>query len=138
MKACSHLQMTALTSAEMLLQKCKHLAPAVERLLGPVRHPIGVEERMPASVIAMKLVILSELLEHLLGAIDVIAIGVLVVIAENTEHRAAHLLGQLDRRDRPLGIELLLVVDDHIAAPAIDQRIDAGHAAGDEIGVAPA
>src|SRR5262249_51430556 len=39
--------------------------------------------------------------------------------------------------DRPLGIELLGIVDDDIAAPAIHRRVDAVERAGCEISVSP-
>src|SRR5436305_12958316 len=122
----------------MLLQKYKNLVPAVERLLGPVRYPIGIEEGVPASVVAMKFVILAEFLEHFFRAIDVIAVRILVVIAEYSEDRATQLLGQVDGRGRPPRIKLFPIVHHDIAAPAVHQRIEAGDTTGDQISVPPA
>ncbi len=85
----------------------------------------------------MKLVRLAEFLEHLLGAVDVITVGVLVVVAEDADQRCGQLVGEVNGRDRPLGVEQLGVADHHVAAPAVHHRIDASHAAAREIGMAP-
>src|SRR4051794_33471823 len=109
---------------EVFLVKRKHLAPAVGGLVRPVGGARGIEEGVAGAVVAVKLVVLAELLEHLFGAVDVIAVGVLIVVAENAEQRRGYLLGQIDGRNRLLGVEQLLVVDHDIAAPAIDDRIE--------------
>jgi hypothetical protein len=93
---------------------------------------------MAGAVVAVELVRLAELLEHRFGAVDLVAVGILVVVAEQAEQRTAQLVGEVDGRDRTLGVELLGVVDDDVAAPAIDRGVDARQAAGDEIGVAAA
>src|SRR3954467_4354960 len=41
-------------------------------------------------------------------------------------------------RDRALGVELLIVVYDHVAAPAVDGRAETRMSAGGQIAVAPA
>src|SRR5262245_32832671 len=66
---------------QVLLQEREDLGPAVGCLLGAVRHAGPVEEGVAGAVVTVKLVILAELLEHLLGAIDVGRAGVLVVVA---------------------------------------------------------
>src|SRR3954468_18055719 len=90
---------------EVFLVKRKHLAPAVGGLVRAIRRARGVEEGMAGAVVAVKLVVLAELLEHLFGAVDVIAVGVLVVVAENAEQWRRHLFGQIDGRNRLLGVE---------------------------------
>src|ERR1700716_3413338 len=122
----------------MLAKEREHLGPTVERLLGAIGGTRGVEKGMTGAVVAVELVILAELLEHGFGAVHLVAVGVFIIIAEQTEQRSAHLLREINGRHRPLGIELLRVVDDDIAAPAIDRGIDAVERAGGEIGVASA
>ena len=51
---------------------------------------------------------------------------------------AQRIVGEIDRRHRPFGIEELRIVDDHVAAPAIDQRVEFRGAAGGEKSVPPA
>src|SRR6516225_6103939 len=99
----------------MLAEEREHLAPAVERLLRPISDAGGIEERMAGTVVAVKLVLLAELFQHRLGAIDLIAVGILIVVAEEAEQRATQLLGEINGCNRPLGIELALVIDDHVA-----------------------
>ena len=93
---------------------------------------------MAGAVVAVEFVILAEPLEHRLGAVDLIGGRILVVVAENAEQRTGHFLGEIDRRDRALAVEILRIVDDDVAAPAIDGGIDARQRAGGEIGVAAA
>src|SRR5574341_2652172 len=81
--------------AEMFLEKCEDLAPAARRLLRPMRRARGVEEGVAGAVVAIELVALAEPLEHLFGAVEVLAIGILVVVAEQPEQRTLHLLGQV-------------------------------------------
>src|SRR5262245_9378971 len=45
------LQFAAQPLSQMLLQKRKHLAPAVECLLGPMRDPHRIEESVAAAII---------------------------------------------------------------------------------------
>src|SRR5258705_6353929 len=125
----------------MLAEEGVGLVPAIDRLLDAVAGPLGGEEAVAGAVIAMELVSLAELLQYRLGAVDMVGRGVLVVIAEQAQQRTAQLVGEVDRRHRPLGAELLgilRIVDDDIAAPAIDRGVDIGQRAGGEIGVAAA
>src|SRR5262245_59853669 len=119
----------------MLRQESEYLAPAVGGLLGAVRNACRVEKGMAGAVVAMEFVALAELLEQFLGAVDVVAVRVLVVIAEDAEQGRGELLGVVDRRDRLLVVELLLVIDDDIAAPAIDHGVEARHQTAGEIGL---
>ena len=59
----------------MLVEEGKDLLPAVERLLRPIGRTRGVEETMAGAVVAVELVVLAELLEHRLGAVDLVAVG---------------------------------------------------------------
>jgi len=74
----------AASGGEMLAQKGKDLGPAVGRLFGAITCAHGVEEGVAGAVIAVELTGFAEALEHGLGAIDLILVGVLVVIAEQT------------------------------------------------------
>src|SRR3954468_14104399 len=107
----------------MLLEEGIGLVPAVDGLLDPVAGSLGGKEAVAGAVIAVELVSLAELLQNRFGAIDMVGRGVLVLVAEQAEQRAAQILGEIDRRHRPL-VALLLgivrVVDDDIATPAID------------------
>src|SRR2546422_11616085 len=94
---------------EMRAEEGKHLVPAVQRLLRPVGDARGIEEGVAGTVVAVKLVGLAELLEHRLGAVDLIPVGVLIIVAEQAKQRAPQLLRQVDRRDWTLGVELRLV-----------------------------
>src|SRR6476659_3717135 len=101
----------------MLVEEREHFAPTVERLLGAIGRARGVEKGMTGAVVAVELVILAEFLERGLGAVHLVAVGVFIVIAEQTEQRGAHLGGEIDRRHWTLRIELLGVIDDDVAAP---------------------
>src|SRR6516162_11511649 len=92
---------------EMPVEECKHLVPAVERLFGAVGGPRGVEKSVAGSVVAVELVVLAEFFEHGFGAVDLVAIGIFVVVAEQAEQRTAQLRREIDGRDRALGVELL-------------------------------
>src|SRR5947209_8357125 len=85
---------------EMLVEEGKDLVPAIERLLGAIGRTRRVEEGVASTVVAVKRISLAEFLEHGLGAIDLIAIGILVVVAEQAEQRTAQILGEVDGRDR--------------------------------------
>src|SRR5262249_7560327 len=79
----------------MLLEEGKDLAPALECVLRPIGGPRRVEEGVAGTVVAVELMSLAELLEHRLGAVHLIAIGVLVVVAEQAEQGTAHFLGEI-------------------------------------------
>jgi hypothetical protein len=122
----------------MLVEEGEDLVPTVERLLGAVGGTRGVEKSVAGVVVTVEVVALAELLEHRFSTVHLVAVGVFIVVAEQAEQRTVQLGREIDRRDRPLGIELLGVVDDDVAAPAIDGRVDAVERAGGEIRVPPA
>src|SRR5271155_3717857 len=122
----------------MAIEEVEYLAPAVQGLLGPVSITLPIEERMAGAIVAVEFVILAELLQRSLGAVNLVNRRVVVVIAENTEQWAVHLLGEIDRRHRPLVVEVLRIIDDDIAAPAIHRGIDARQRASGQIGMATA
>src|SRR5262245_41723968 len=109
----------------MIVEEREHLVPAVECLLSSISRACGVEEGVAGPIVAVELIGLAKLLEYGLGAVHLVAIGVFIIIAEQAEQWATQLCREIDRCDRPLGIELLGVVDDDIAAPAIHGRVDA-------------
>jgi hypothetical protein len=76
------------------------------------------------AVVAVELVILAVLLQFRLGLVDVLRGRVGVFIAEQAQQRAIDPFGQIDRCNG-LGLgQSRLVVDDDIAAPAIDCSLD--------------
>src|SRR5580693_219769 len=119
---------------QMLAEEGEHLAPAVHGLLGPIERPVPVPDAVAGAVVAIKLVRLAVLLElsfvlvHLLGARRA------VVVAEDADERAAEVLRHLDRRDRRLGIELLLA-HHHAAAPELGAGVDIPALAGIDEGM---
>src|SRR5665213_3442577 len=117
------------SSAEMLVEEGEGLGPAVGGLLGTVGDAGGVEEGMPGAVVAVEGVILAELFQHGFGAVDLIGVGVLVVVAEHAQDRTLDVGSEIDRRDRTLGVERLWIVHDDVAAPAIHQRVEVRRAA---------
>src|ERR1700730_18953808 len=72
---------------EVFLEKCDLLFPAVERLLGTIGEPRRIEEGVTCAVITMELIVLAKLLEHRLGAVDLIAVGIFIIVAEQPEQR---------------------------------------------------
>src|SRR5262245_8188214 len=93
---------------------------------------------MAGTVVAVKLVVFAELLEHGFGAVHLVTVWILIIIAEQAEQRTAQLGSEMDGRDGSLGVELLGIVHDDIAAPAIHGRIDPVERAGGKIGMSPA
>src|SRR5689334_2831781 len=67
----------------------EHLAPTVHRLVGPVERPVPVEDAVAGPVVAVEFVSLAVPLE--LGLVPVHLLGArrAVVVAEDTEQRAA-------------------------------------------------
>src|SRR5262249_45849705 len=123
---------------EMLAEERKHLVPAVERLLGAIGGARGVEKRVPGAVVAVELLRLAELLERGFGAVHLVGVGIFILVAEQAEQRTAQFGGEIDGCDRPLSVELLRVVDDDVAPPAIHRRIDAVERTSGEIGMSAA
>src|SRR5262249_50289863 len=108
----------------MLVKERKNLVPAVDRRFGPIIRTIMRKEGVPGAVVAVELVFLAVFFELRLGAVDLIGRRVRVVVAEQTEERAADAGGVVDGRHRLRLAEPRLVVDDDIAAPAIDRSLD--------------
>jgi hypothetical protein len=64
-----------------------------------------------------------------------IGFRVLVIVAEQPQKRATEALSEINRCDRALGVELTFIIDDDIAAPAIDDGVYRIKAAGAQVGV---
>src|SRR3979411_1385190 len=122
----------------MLAQEGKDFFPPVGRLLGTMGGAAGIEKSVPGSVVAVEFVGLSEPFQRRFGAVHLVGIGILIVIAEDAEQRRAQLLGQIARRTRPLAVELGFVVHDDIAAPTIDDSVEVRDAAPAQVGMATA
>src|SRR5712664_1175655 len=118
----------------MLAEESEHLAPAIHGLLGPVERPVPIPDAVAGAVVAVELVRLAVLLELGLVLVHLLGARRTVVIAEYADERAAEVLGHLDRRDRRLGIELLLA-HHHAAAPEVGAGIDVLFLAGVDEGV---
>src|ERR1043165_6024504 len=108
---------------QMLGEERQHLAPAVHRGLGPVERPMPVPDAMAGAVVAVELVSLAVLLERGLVLVYLLRARRTVVVAEDPDQRAAQIPGHVDRRDRRLGVELLLAHHD-AAAPQVGTGVD--------------
>src|SRR5207253_3666284 len=65
-------------------------------------HVTGVQTcALPISVV------LAELLQHRLKAVDMILVRIFIVVAEQAENGTLDAVGEIDRRDRTLGVEQL-------------------------------
>ena len=93
---------------------------------------------MAGAVIAVELIGLAKAFEYRLGAVDLVGVGVLIVIAEHAKKGAAQSLGEINGCHRPIGIELTLVVHNDIATPAIDGGVDRVELTGAQICVTTA
>src|SRR5438876_3491592 len=118
----------------MLAEEGEHLAPAIHCLLGPVERPVPIEDAVASAVVAVEFVHLAVLLELGLVLVHLLGARRAVIIAEYAEQRAAQVLRHLDRRDRRLGIELLLA-HHHAAAPELGAGVDVLSLAGIDEGV---
>src|SRR5256885_12769846 len=107
----------------MLAEKREHLAPAIHGLLGPVEWPVPIQDAMAGAVVAVELVHLAVLLEFGLVLVHLLGARRAVIVAEDADQRAAEVLCHLDRRDRRLGIELLLA-HHHAATPEFGAGVD--------------
>src|SRR5579862_1650818 len=123
---------------QIAVEKVEDLSPAIHGLLRPISIALPVEKRVARAVVAVELIVLPEFLEHGLSAVDLIGGRIGVVVAKNTEQRARHFLSQVDRRNGPLLVQILGVVDDDITAPAVDCSVNAFERAGREVSVAAA
>src|SRR6202020_2496088 len=91
----------------------------------------------PSSVISVELVFLTEALEFGFGAVHLIGVRVLVVVAKDPQKRATEAVSELNRRNWAFGVELTFVVHNDIAAPAINDCIYRIQAASTQVGMAP-
>src|ERR1700719_2971282 len=118
----------------MLAEEGEHLAPAIHGLRGPVEWPVPIEDAVASSVVAIELVGLAVLLEFGLVLVHLLGARRAVVIAEDADQRAAEVLRHLDRRDRRLGVELLLA-HHAAAAPEFGAGVDIPALAGIDEGM---
>ena len=72
----------------MFAKKCEDLFPTIERLLYPVHGAVVVKDAVACAVIAVKLVVLTVLLEFGLVKVDLFWTWRAVFIAEDPEERA--------------------------------------------------
>src|ERR1700720_3136787 len=93
---------------KMLAEECEYLAPAIHGLFRPVQRTVPVKEAVAGAVVAMEFVILALLLEF--GFVHVHLLGTRrpVIVAEQSEQRAAEILCHVDRRDRRFVVKLFL------------------------------
>ena len=123
---------------KMFVEEREHFLPAFQHRLGLEAGPLVIEEGVADAVVAIELVSFAEFLQERLGAVHLVRRRIPVVVAEQADQRNSELLGEVDRRHRALVVEHLRIVDDDVAAPAVDHRVEAGHRAGGEVGVTPA
>src|SRR5882724_9140145 len=107
----------------MLAEEGQHLAPTIHRSFRPVERPVPIPDAMAGTVVAVELVRLAVLLELGLVLVHLLGAWRAVVIAEDADDRAGEVLGHVDRRDRRLGVELLLAHHD-AAAPEVGAGVD--------------
>src|SRR5262249_56337486 len=100
----------------MLAEEGEHLAPAVHGRLGPVEWPVPIPDAVAGAVVAVEFATLAVLLELSLVLVHLLGARRAVIVAEDTDERTAEVLGHVDRRDRRLGVELVLS-HHHPAAP---------------------
>src|SRR5690242_18963809 len=94
-----------LASVEMLVEEVEHFGPAVGGLFSTVGNTRSIAEGVAGVVVAVEAVVLAELLQRRLEAVDVILIRVLVVVAEQAENGTLDVVSEIDRSDRTFGIE---------------------------------
>src|SRR6516164_651906 len=94
---------------------------------------------MAGAVVTVELVVLAMPFQFGLGAVDLVGRRVWILVAEETQERAADPFRQIERRHRLALGQPRLVVDDDIAAPAIDCTLDQmRQLAGHQISLPPA
>src|SRR5262249_35356910 len=96
-----------------------------------IHRPVIVEEAVTGAVVAVELVLLAVLLQLRLVLIYLLGSRRGVLVAEEAQERAREVLGVVDRRDRRLGVEVLLL-HHHAATPELDAGVDALRLAGVE------
>src|SRR5262249_31055177 len=107
----------------MLSEESEHLAPTIHRLVGAVERSVPIEDTVAGTVVAVKLVGLAVLLELGLVLVHLLGARRAVVVAEDADERARKVLREIDRRDRRLGIELVLAHHD-AATPELGAGVD--------------
>src|SRR6516162_2779620 len=122
---------------QVLPQEAEHLLPAVQRLLDAVGRPVVIEEAVAGAVVAVELIVLAVLLQFGLVLVDLFWRWRPVFVAKEAEQRARQFLCVFDRRDRLLGVQLLLA-HHYPAAPQLARSVDAVGVAGIEKGLPPA
>lgn len=122
----------------MAVEKAVDFPPAVVGLFHAIGGTLGCEKSMPCAVITMEFVGLAELFQDLLGPVDLIGAWPLVFCAEYAEHGSGHVRRQINRRDRPRRRQLLRIVDDDAAAPAIHDGVKARQRTAGQPGMAAA
>src|SRR3954468_23103243 len=90
--------MRGLLLSEMLAEEGEHPAPAIHRGFGPIERPVPIPDAMAGAVVAMKLIALAVLLQRGLMLVYLLGARRAVVIAEDTDQRAAQVLRHVDRR----------------------------------------
>src|SRR5579884_1810095 len=114
--------------------EAEHLLPAVDRLLGPVAGPVGSEEAVAGAVVAVELVLLAVPFQLALGSVDLLRVRVGVVVAEDAQQRAMHVLGEIDDTLRTLRRDVLGLRDDP-PAPAVNGCVERRDLASHHVGL---
>src|SRR5215471_14014494 len=118
----------------MLAEEGEHLAPAVHGRFGPVKRPVPIPDAVAGAVVAVEFATLAVLLELSLVLVHLLGARRAVIVAEDTDERTAEVLGHVDRRDRRLGVELVLA-HHHAAAPELGAGVDVLFLAGIDEGM---
>src|SRR3954453_13913353 len=100
----------------MLAEERENLAPAINRLLGPVERSVPIEDAVASAIGAVELVALAMLFEFGFVLVHLLGTRRTVVVAQDADQGAAEVPRQVDRRDRCLVVEFLLA-HHHAAAP---------------------
>src|SRR4051794_11322960 len=73
------------------LEKGKNLLPGVRCLLRAVVRTVGGKEPVARGIVAVELVVLAQVAQDRLRAIDLVGVGTGVVVAEDAQQRTPHL-----------------------------------------------
>src|SRR3974377_2043306 len=95
---------------DMSFEEREDLLPALQHRLGHESASLVIEKSVADAVVAWELVSLAELLQHRLGTVDLIGSGIGVVVAEQADQRNREIPGEVDRRHRPLVLQLFCSV----------------------------
>ena len=102
--------------------------PAVNSLRLPVVGPVVVEKAVAGVLIHVEFVLFTVFLERFFVERHLLRCRAVIFRAEEAQDRALQVGRVVNRRNRPLGGELVCRHHDP-AAPAIDDRIEPGRAA---------